>query len=296
MPAIVSRFVAAEDGLRLHVRQFGEPGVDGLLPVVCLPGLARTAGDFEELATALTATGRLVLALDYRGRGGSDRDPDPRNYALPIEARDVVSVVRNAGIDGAIFIGTSRGGLVTMLLAGGRPDLVRGAVLNDIGPVLEPEGMARIKGYVGKLPRPGGWDDAVALLEKTSAGRFPAASKEDWRRHAALTFEERDGRLFTRYDPALATSLEGLDLTKLPTLWEAFDGLAGRPLLVVRGEHSDLLSPGTAQEMIRRHPGATLLTVAGQGHAPFLTDAPTVGVILDFVASCDARPETFEPA
>ena len=170
-----SRFFSAADGLRLHVRDYGSP-LEAGIPVVCLAGLTRNSADFGPLASALAAgqAGKMrrVLALDYRGRGLSDYDPDWKNYSLAVENSDVLSILTALEINAAIFIGTSRGGQHTMLLSASRPAVLRGAVLNDIGPVLEPRGMARIRGYVGKLPAPRSIPDAVDLLKEMMSERF----------------------------------------------------------------------------------------------------------------------------
>src|SRR5215475_4793639 len=139
-PTLGDHYVTARDGLRLHVREYGERAAPGL-PVVCLPGLARTTADFEPLAAALAGDPRYprrVLALDYRGRGLSDHDPNPDNYSIAVELDDVLSVLTARAIGCAVFVGTSRGGLITMALAAARPGVIAGAVLNDIGPVIEP--------------------------------------------------------------------------------------------------------------------------------------------------------------
>ncbi len=287
-----SRFAAAADGLRLHYRDVGR-GEAGALPVVCLPGLTRTTADFEILAAHLAGGGaggppRRVLSVDYRGRGGSDVDPEPSHYSVPVEAGDVLAVLAAAEISEAVFVGTSRGGLITMVLSGARPGLIRGAVLNDIGPVLEPAGLARIRGYVGRRPPPRDWTEAVRTIQGYAGAQFTGLSPDDWLYFARTTFAERDGGLAGRYDPALAESLRALDPAKpLPVLWDQFAGLSGAPLLVVRGETTDLLSEETAAEMLRRHPDAALFTVPGQGHAPLLHDAATLARIADFVHRCD---------
>ncbi|MBV9221651.1 MAG: alpha/beta hydrolase [Methylobacteriaceae bacterium] len=287
-----SIFFSAQDGLRLHLRDYrplqtASKGCEPL-PVVCLPGLARTAGDFDRLALALSRESgpcnRRVVAIDYRGRGLSDRDRNPKNYDIFVENADILSALTVADIDGAVFVGTSRGGLHVMALAGSRPTVLRGAVLNDIGPVIEATGLARIRGYVGKMPRPTSWDEATALIKRIAAERFPSLSEADWEAFARLTYEDKDGLFVTQYDPALSKALESIDIeAPIPTLWPQFEALAHVPVLVVRGANSDLLSATTAVEMTRRHPDCELYVIEGQGHAPLLFDAASIARIARFI-------------
>ncbi len=283
-----SRFATAPDGLRLHYRDVGSP-TSAVLPVVCLPGLTRTAEDFDPLASALStaATPRRVLSLDYRGRGLSAHDVDPENYTVAVEAADVLAVMVDAGVGEAIFVGTSRGGLITMAIASFRPQCIRGTVLNDIGPVLEAAGIERIRGYVGKLPAPRDWVEAVGIIQGYAGQHFTGLSDEDWVAFAQTTFWNREGALTIRYDRALMKALQNLDTTALPTLWPQFEALGQAPLLVIRGEHSDLLSTETADAMVRRHPDSRLVTVKGQGHAPLLRDSTTLASIGAFMLHCD---------
>jgi pimeloyl-ACP methyl ester carboxylesterase len=289
--AIESRFCSAPDGLKLHLREYGslyDPGI----PVVCLAGLTRNSVDFGPLAIAaasgLKGPKRRVLALDYRGRGLSDHDPNWKNYSVEVENMDVLSVLAAMEIEGAIFVGTSRGGLHTMQISATRPSVLRGAVLNDIGPVLEPRGVARIRSYVGKLPVPNSISDAVDLLKEMMSERFNGLSTTDWEKYARMTFANDVGRIEMRYDRNLMKPLEALDLEQpLPTLWPQFNGLRDIPLLIIRGANSDLLSVETLQEMLRRHPGAECHTVKGQGHAPLLIDEVTIDRICGFIARVD---------
>ena len=287
-----SRFATASDGLRLHYRDVG-PKVSGVLPVVCLPGLTRTAEDFDPLASALSSAGtpRRVLSVDYRGRGLSAYDIDSSHYTVAVEAADVLTVMADAGLGEAVFVGTSRGGLITMAIASFQPHCIRGTVLNDIGPVLEAPGLERIRGYVGKLPVPRDWAEAVGIIQGTAGQRFTGLSDEDWMAFAQTTFWKRDGALTIRYDPALMRALQDLDTADLPTLWPQFEALRWAPLLVIRGEHSDLLSTETADAMVRRHPDSRLVTVEGQGHAPLLRDPPTLAGIGAFMLHCDQSQE-----
>ncbi len=274
------------DGLRLHNRVYGAAHMPHT-PVVCLPGLARTAADFHELALHLSAHPkwpRRVLAMDYRGRGRSDYDPDPAHYDVRVEMQDVLDVMTAAGLHEAIFIGTSRGGLITMGLSALRPAVIRGAVLNDIGPVIEAKGIARIKGYVGKLPPVRDAAEAVQLMKRVAGAHFPRLTQQEWQGFAARTFKPGLGGLVPDYDPQLLVSLAAFDLEKpLPVLWPYFEGLGNVPVLSIRGSHSDLLSEATQAEMARRHAGCTLLTVEGEGHAPLLGDQPTLARIAAFV-------------
>lgn len=269
-------FVSAFDGLRLYAREYG-PLATRELPVVCLPGLARTSGDFQELAAALSTDAkrrRRVLALDYRGRGRSEWDKDWRNYDVRIEFGDVLQVLTAAGIEEAIFIGTSRGGLITMAIAAARPALVRAAVLNDIGPVIEGRGLARIRSYVGKLPQPKNLTEAAQILRQLSGAQFPGFTEAQWEALARGTWQESGDGLIGSYDPALLRALETIDLeAPLPVLWHLFEGLTRVPVLAIRGANSDILSAATLTRMAERHPRLEGIEVPDQGHAPLLDGA-----------------------
>ena len=285
-----SIFVTAPDGLRLHVREYG-PRLAPRLPVICLPGLARTAADFEPLATALAdAPGepRRVLALDYRGRGRSEYDSNPANYSFAVEVADLAAVLTGRGVGQAIFIGTSRGGILTMLLAAAQPTRIAGAVLNDIGPVIEPKGVMRIKGYVGKLPQPRNLKEGADILKRLFDAQFPKHTAEDWLRAASLTWSERDGALVLNYDPKLAHTLDSVDVERpIPPLWAQFDVLSSVPLMVIRGALTDLLSAETVREMRARRRKLEVIEVPDQGHPPLLSSAELIGRIAAFCRACD---------
>jgi pimeloyl-ACP methyl ester carboxylesterase len=276
----------SQDGLRLHTRIYGD-AASRRLPVVCLPGLARTSADFHELAMALSAhrsRPRPVLAMDYRGRGRSDYDPDPKNYDIRVELQDVQDVMTAAGVHAAVFVGTSRGGIITMGLSAVRPAAIRGAVLNDIGAVIEGKGLARIKGYVGKLPQPKDYAEAVQILRRFASQQFTRLSDSEWDRFARRTYKETAAGLVPDYDPKLMRTLEEFDLEKpLPLLWQYFEGLKGVPVLSIRGNNSDLLSEATQAEMARRHEACEPYVVVGEGHAPLLGDRATIAKIVAFV-------------
>lgn len=284
-----SLFVSAPDGLRLHARCYGARSAPGV-PVVCLPGLARTAADFEPLADALANDAddpRRVIALDYRGRGLSDYDRDPANYNFQTELADVLAVVAALDCAPAIFVGTSRGGILAMLLAAVRPTAIAGVVLNDIGPVIEPKGLMRIKGYVGKLPQPRNFEEGAEILRRLFDAQFPKLTHDDWLAAARRNFKQENGALVPAYDVNLAKTMEGVDFERpLPPLWKEFDALGHVPLMVIRGEHSDILSAATVEAMRARRGALESLDVADQGHAPLLAEPDTIARVFDFVRSC----------
>jgi pimeloyl-ACP methyl ester carboxylesterase len=296
MPADL--FVGAQDGLRLHVRDYG-PRNAAALSVVCLPGLARTVADFDALAPAL-ANGRpprRVIAIDSRGRGQSDYDANPANYNLTIELGDVVSVLTALEIGPAIFVGSSRGGLLTMLLAVAHPTAVAGAVLHDIGPVIEPKGLARIKSYVGKLPQPRDYADGAEILRRLFDGKFPKFTNEQWLAAARRTWKQDDGTLLPTYDVRLARMLAEIDVERpLPAMWKEFEALKRVPVLLVHGANSDILSVETVTAMRIRHPEMTTIEIPDQGHVPALDGADLIVPIGAFVGHCDAlrKPGSIE--
>jgi pimeloyl-ACP methyl ester carboxylesterase len=285
-----SQFITAQDGLKLHACAYGSRSAGGL-PLVCLPGLARTTADFHALAVTLSRDQqRYVVALDYRGRGRSEYDRNAANYSLAVELADVLAVITALGIGRAVFLGTSRGGILTLLLAAQRPTAIGGAILNDIGPVIESQGLMRIKGYVGKLPQPGNFEEGADILRRLFAAQFPQLGSDDWLAGARRTWDEKHGKLLPTYDIRLAETLDGIDAERpLPPLWKEFDALAGVPLLVVRGANSDLLSAATVAAMRARRSTMDVIEVPDQGHAPLLAEPEIIRRIGSFVASCDAR-------
>ncbi|GEO15858.1 alpha/beta fold hydrolase [Microvirga aerophila] len=285
-------FVSAADGLRLYARDYG-PEATHALPVVCLPGLARTSADFSELAESLSqdeTRPRRVLALDYRGRGRSEWDKNWQNYDVRVELNDTLQVLTAAGIEKAIFVGTSRGGLITMALSAIRPTCLAGAVLNDVGPVLEGKGLMRIRSYVGKLPSPRTMSEAGHILRQMSDAQFPRWTDDQWERLARGTWREDGDRIVLNYDPNLMKTLEALDLEMpLPDLWPLFGGLNPYPVLAIRGANSDLFAASTLAAMRESHPRLTAITVPDQGHAPAI-EGELVTAVKELIAAAEASP------
>jgi pimeloyl-ACP methyl ester carboxylesterase len=272
--------------LKLHARIYGTQG-NGTLPVVCLPGLTRNVRDFHELALIL-APSRQVIAFDYRGRGKSECDPDWRNYQIGTEAGDIVAGLAALGIDRAVFIGTSRGGLIIHILAVIKPTLLAAVVLNDVGPVLESEGLAHIRAYLEHAPKPESFTEAVAVQRATHGAAFTALKDADWEHMVDAIYRQENGALVLDFDPKLLNVLRDFDPDKpLPNLWPQFESLASVPLLAIRGSNSKLLSSETLAEMARRHPDCRTVTVEGQGHAPLLETGDLPRIIQDFIVRAE---------
>lgn len=284
-------FCQSADGLKLHAKVIG-PDDSTALPVLCLPGLTRTADDFDDIARAVAtspAAPRKVVSVDYRGRGLSDYDADPAKYAVPVELGDVLAIAASLGISRAILLGTSRGGLISMAMAAAQPKLLAGVILNDIGPALEIGGLMKIKGYIADPPPRQTWDEAARGLKELFGTVFPSLTDDEWMAWARRAFREKArGGLERTYDLKLSHTLDGLDpANPLPQVWELFDAMAGVPLMLIHGALSDLLSRQGVQDMIARRPDIDLVTVPDQGHAPLLADKPTIDRIVAFCARCD---------
>lgn len=282
-------FYTSQDGLRLYGRYYPAPRTSRR-PLLCLPGLTGNSRDFHVLASFLSdprnPEARDVLTVDYRGRGRSQWDPAWRNYDLQIEMQDAIDLLTIAGFHDVAVIGTSRGGLIAMMMACLRPTAIGAAVLNDIGPVLEREGLVRLLAYVGRVPLPATWEEATALVRGLNARSFPAVPEAQWADIARQWFNDDHGRPMPGYDRRLARSISLID-GPMPELWPQFQALTPVPVMVIRGELSDLLSEVTLSEMRLRHPRLTPLTVSGQGHAPLLRDRSTLIAISDFLGHAD---------
>lgn len=280
----------SRDGLRLYARHYPTRAV-GRRPLVCLAGLTRNSRDFHDIATQLSQdeeTGRDVYCLDYRGRGRSQYDPEWKNYTMLVEMNDVLDFMAMKDLNQAAVLGTSRGGLIAMLMGVLRPTAVGVAILNDVGPVLERDGLSRIVAYVGRVPLPANWEEAAEIVQGMHGRQFTAVPPGQWMDIARQIFNDNAGLPAQGYDPSLAKAITLLD-GPVPDLWPQFLSLSNVPVLALRGANSDLLSANTLEEMRKRHPRLEAITIRGQGHAPLLKDAPSIGVIADFLAGTDAE-------
>lgn len=250
------------------------------LPILCLAGLTRTTADFDYVTPHLN--GVRLIKMDYRGRGRSDWDTTWQNYALPVECRDAIELLDHLALDKVAILGTSRGGLNAMGLAMGAKDRLTGVALNDIGPVIEPEGLKFISGYLGRPPAAKTLADAAHGMGSTYTG-FKDVPQSRWIEEAHKHFRQTDNGLSITYDPHLRDAVEAVGAQAAPDLWPYFDAMEGLPLACIRGENSDLLSRETFVEMQRRRPDMIGVTVAGRGHIPFLDEPESVAALQTWI-------------
>jgi pimeloyl-ACP methyl ester carboxylesterase len=268
----------SNDGLRLHYRDYAGP--TDKPTIVCLPGLTRNARDFEALAGRLANQWR-VLAVEFRGRGESAYAKDPMTYVPLTYVQDVEALLRELALPRVVFIGTSLGGIVSMILASMDRERTAGVILNDIGPVIEPGGLERIRGYVGRTGPWPTWLHAARWLSENNAAAYPHYDLPDWLTMAKRVFRLTSaGRIVADYDKKISEPFRLAGGEAGQDLWPVLDGMASIPTLVIRGELSDVLSTATAQAMVGRLHDATYIDVPGVGHAPTL-DEPEASAAID---------------
>jgi pimeloyl-ACP methyl ester carboxylesterase len=261
------------DGLRLHFRDYpGDPNRPALL---CLPGLTRNARDFEGVAQRMAGK-RRVIAVDLRGRGESDVAIDPLTYVPPVYLQDVGALIAEQCVGPVVLLGTSLGGLIAMLLSLTARPALAGVLLNDVGPEIHAEGLARIVSYVGRGERFASWDEAARQIAASHDGAFPDYTQADWLAWAHRMCRESDDAIVFDYDPRIAEPFKLPQPEPAFDLWPAFETLHGLPALLVRGQLSDILTAQTASEMVRRVPTMELVTVPRVGHAPTLEEPDAV--------------------
>jgi pimeloyl-ACP methyl ester carboxylesterase len=264
------RFWYSAEGLRLHYRNYEGPRDKP--PILCIPGLTRNAKDFEPVADRYAGQWR-VICVDLRGRGLSDYDPDPSRYRPHHYVADILKLLDQEGIADAVFFGTSLGGICTMLLASTDADRIAGAMLNDIGPEIDQAGVDRIGGYVGREVRFDGWDEAIAALTERNRDIFPNWGPGEWDRFARRIMEETSEGIGFQYDMRIADNFRAATEGPQGATWELYEALTGRPVLILRGERSDLLTDDTARRMAEAlKADAELVTVPDAGHAPNLEE------------------------
>lgn len=266
----------SHDGLKLYYRDY--PGSAERPPLLMLHGLTRNSRDFGSLAARYAGDWRVIVP-DFRGRGRSQYDPNSTNYQPPIYSMDVLKLLDELGISEAVFMGTSLGGLVTMIIGTVAPQRIAGVMLNDVGPELNMVGIDRIKSYVGKSVVFGSLEDATAELRSRHGGVHPAYGDEEWLRYTRRVIHQTDRGFEFDYDMRIAEPFDAANSGEVPDIWPYYRALAGRPVLVLRGEHSDLLPDAVLQRMATEIPDVEAVTVPGVGHAPDLGEPEVVAAV-----------------
>ncbi|MCU0760032.1 MAG: alpha/beta hydrolase [Steroidobacteraceae bacterium] len=280
----LEHFVTLRDGLKMYCREYGAAHRAGPA-VLCLPGLTRNSRDFESLARGLSDRWR-VLTPDLRGRGRSDHDPNWQQYQPMTYVADVGELLQQRGESRVVVIGTSLGGLVAMLMAALNPAALAGVVLNDVGPEIDPAGIARIAGYVGRLPPVRSWEEAAAQARLVNGAALPDFTEDDWMRFARAAYrDDGAGRPVLDMDPRIGDAMREVPAGAAPDLWPLFGLLAKVPALAIRGDTSDILSAATFARMAQLKPDLRTLVVPGRGHAPTLDEPVCRSAIRAFLES-----------
>ncbi len=277
-------YYTVSDGLTLYARDYAGPSADA--PVaLCLHGLTRNSRDFAPIAPALAKTHRVLVA-EQRGRGFSEYDSQIDRYQPATYIGDMLQLLAQQGIERCAVVGTSMGGLMSMGMNAANPELLTHVVLNDIGPVVAQQGLDRIKTYVGSASEFPNWDGAVTYARTINAEAFPDYTDADWRVFAERICSERDGKVVLDYDTNISKPMKSDQTAAVPLdLWPLFDGLAIKPLMLIRGALSDLLDEPTTAEMRERHPSMEYVEVPRVGHAPIMDESGVTEAICRFLNS-----------
>ena len=274
---------SSQDGLDLFAAEYGPK--DAPLTVLCMHGLTRNHKDFEPMIAGLGTSYRFI-SVDVRGRGQSDRSADSADYTPAVYARDMMDLLDTLGVNRTVLIGTSMGDLMAMIMAKMQKDRIAGIVLNDVGPELNQTGLDRIASYVSDVEPLPGWDEAAKAVASAQSSVFPHYTKDDWMAFARRTYRTNDkGGVILDYDPAITRGVADAKPSRVATFaaWRLFGAMKRIPLLIVRGETSDILSQHVVDRMLRRHKDASAVTVPAVGHAPMLDETVALGAIRTFL-------------
>lgn len=272
----------SSDGLRLYARDYACKNSDIEAPetILCMHGLTRNSADFAKLAEHLRS-GYRVIAVDQRGRGKSDYDSVIANYTPITYVQDMFTLLGKLELERVILIGTSMGGLMSFLMCAMQAERIRAVVINDIGPEVDPVGLNRIKSYVGKAVPISSWADAVAQARKLNAAAFPDFSEQQWSDFTRALYKDEEGTPVLAYDPAIAQPMADAESDAIPPdLWPVFTACAKTPMLVIRGELSDILASACVEEMRTRKEDLQYVEIPRRGHAPTL-DEPESRIAID---------------
>ena len=280
-------YYTSTDGLRLYARDYPCRNIGLAEPdtVLCMHGLTRNSADFAGLAGHLSENYRIV-SVDNRGRGLSDYDLNIANYTPVTYVQDMFNLLGGLGIDRVILCGTSMGGLMSITMAAMQPERVKGIIINDIGPEIDPAGLERIKGYVGKSGPVHNWDEAIAQAREINEVAFPDFTEREWEQFTRGVYREENGIPVLAYDPAISRPMNDDESGAVPPdLWPVFDAITAIPMLVIRGELSDILAMSCVETMRERNPNIQFVEVPNRGHAPTLNEQAARGAIDSFLDS-----------
>jgi pimeloyl-ACP methyl ester carboxylesterase len=284
----------SDDGLRLYARDYPGPAASTLLPVLCMHGLTRNSADFDTIASHLAGS-RRVISVDVRGRGRSDYDPTSANYQVETYVKDMFALLDGLALPKVVALGTSMGGLIAMVMANLQPQRFAAVIMNDIGPELDPQGLDRIKRYVGKSRPIRSWDDAVAQTREINGAAFPNYTDDQWLAFTRRLYREQDGVPVLAHDLAIGEAMQEQETNAVPPdLWPLFENIAHLPILVVRGAISDLLSTDCVARMHQLSPTMKAAEVPDRGHAPMLDEPAAVSAIDDFLSEVDTSAEALD--
>jgi len=265
------------DGLKQYYRDYNMAG-DSAPAVLCMPGLTRNSKDFDGVAAHMAKTCR-VICVEQRGRGNSEWDPEPTRYRPDVYVADMMALLEHLGLKKIIAFGVSLGGLMTMMMAAMHPGTLQAAIINDIGPEVDPKGIARIKSYVGKGIPPQTWDEAVAAVKGSNTGVYPKFTDADWLWFTKKLYKDVAGKPVLQYDPALSQNFNEDDSQAAPDLWPVFGMMKDIPVVALRGALSDILSAETLARMAKEHPDLDPVTVPDKGHVPLMTEPECLSAI-----------------
>lgn len=282
MADYTDEYFTNKDGLKQHYRDYNN-APDGAPVILCMPGLTRNAKDFTYIADHLKDRCRLIC-VEQRGRGMSDWDPEPKRYAPVTYVGDMMTLLEHLDLKSVICLGTSLGGLMTMMMNAMHPGVVKAAIINDIGPAIDQKGIARIKSYVGIGKPPESWEQAIEAVKFANTGVYPKFSQEDWETVTHFLYEDVNGKPVVQYDAALRQNFDAEDDQSAPDLWPVFAMMHTIPMVVLRGELSDILSQETLDQMAAEHPDLTPVVVKDVGHVPLMREANVQAAIDALIA------------
>lgn len=281
------KYFTSQDGLKLYFRDYNETQND-CTPLLCLHGLTRNSADFHKPALELSKD-RRVIVPDMRGRGKSAYDPNYENYKVPTYVGDTLSLLSDQNLDQVIAIGTSMGGLMAMGLAIAQPSLLKGIVLNDIGPEIDVTGINRIATYVGEPSEIKSWEQAALVVQGMNGHAFPDYQQEDWLYFAKCCFSQKDSNVITAdYDDNIGLAIKESAESAVPIdLWMLFEAMKEIPTLTIRGETSDILSAETLIKMMEVHNCMDQLILTKRGHAPDLMEPESLQALHNFISKAE---------